>query len=493
MALKYKRSSRFFGSFSSVVAASLVLASCGGGSSGSGAPAPVPTSTPTPTPSPSTSAACSLRARQDWAFAQLNEWYVFPSLFDAAANPASYGSVDAYIDALVAPARAQNRDRHFTYLTSIAEEDAYYASGSTAGFGIRLGYDGVGRRVFVIESFEGAPALAANIDRGDEIIAIGTPGSAMQSVTALMTLGGSSAVVNALGPDDVNVARTLRIRSLSGAERDVTLTKADYALDPVSNRYGAKVLVDGSTRIGYINLRSFIDTAEPDLRAAFADFKAQGVTQLIVDLRYNGGGLISTAEAFGNLMAGGLDGQVYGYITYRDSKAANNESFRFAQQVESIQPTKIAFIGTGGTASASELLINGFVPYFHGNMALVGTNTYGKPVGQIALDRPECDDRLRALALKIENADHQGEYFTGLASVVPVTCRATDDLTHPIGDPAENMIATALDYLAGRSCSPISLTATASASLGVTGTAATRHILMQDGGSTIKREVPGSF
>lgn len=472
-------------------AASLLLGSCGDGGGSAAAPLPVPTATPTATPTPS--ATCALRARQDWVFAQLNEWYVFPSLLDVTANPAAYGSVQAYIDALVAPARAQNRDRYFTYLTSIAEENAYYASGATAGFGFRLSYDSGARRVFVVEAFEGAPALANGIDRGDEIVAIGSPGSSLTSVATLMAGGGPAAVSNALGLDTVGTTRTLRIRSLSGVEREVTLAKADYALDPVSNRYGAKVLTDGGRKIGYINLRGFIDTADADLRAAFADFKAQGVTELIVDLRYNGGGLINIAELFGNLMAAGLGGQVQGYITFRDSKASNNETFNFTEQPQSIRPTKVAFIGTGGTASASEMVINSALPYLRTNMALVGTNTYGKPVGQIALDRPECDDRLRAVALKIENADHQGEYFTGLASTVPVTCRASDDIAHPLGDPNEAMIAAALGYLAGRSCTPITLTATATASIGATGTAATRQILMQPDGGTVQREAPGAY
>lgn len=475
------------------VAGCLLLSACGGGggSSSSGSTAPAPS--PSPTATATTSAACALRSRQDWAFSQLNEWYVFPSLFDTSVNPAAFTTVDDYIDALVAPARAQNRDRYFTYLTSITEENAYYASGSTAGFGFRLGYNSGARRVFVIEAFEGAPALANAIDRGDEIIAIGTSGTALTPVSTLMAGGGAGAVINALGPDDLGVTRILRVRSLAGVERDVSLSKADYNLDPVSDRYGAKVIAANGTEVGYLNLRSFIDSADPDLRAAFTTFKARGITQLIVDLRYNGGGLIDIAALFGDLMAAGLGGQVQGYVTFRDSKASSNETIRFTEQPQSIRPLKVAFIGTGGTASASEMVINSQVPYLGTNMALVGTNTYGKPVGQIALDRPECDDRLRALALKLENADHQGEYYSGLATTVPVTCRATDDIGHALGDPAEGMMAVALNFLAGRSCTAITAAAAATASIGATGTAAGSHVLMRGDGGTVQREVPGAY
>ena len=214
------------------------LSSCGGSSAAptSGAPTPTPTASPTPTPTP-TSAACSLSNRQSWALTQLKEWYLFPDLFNASASPAAYATLPDYIDALVAPARAQSKDRYFTYVTSIAEENAFYNSGSSAGFGFRLGYDTSARRVFIVESFEGGPALGQNIDRGDELIAVGA-----QTVSTLMASGGPSAVVNALGPSNAGVSRVLRVRSLAGTERELTLAKADFNIDPVSTRYGAKVI-----------------------------------------------------------------------------------------------------------------------------------------------------------------------------------------------------------------------------------------------------------
>lgn len=413
--------------------------------------------------------------------AQLQEWYLFPALLDASVNPAAHSTIDSYIDALVAPARAQNRDRYFTYLTSIAEENAFYEQGETAGFGIRLGYDLANRRVFVIEAFEGGPALVNGIDRGTELLQIGS-----QTINALMATGGPGAVVDALGPDTAGLSRTLTTRDLSGTQRTTTLTKAVFDIDPVSDRYGAKVLVDGTRKVGYLNLRTFIDTSEANLRAAFADFKAQGVTELIVDLRYNGGGLITIAALMGDLMSDGRAGQPFGYVAFRDSKASDNETIPITAQAEAIAPTKIAFIGTGGTASASEMVINGMVPYLGANMALVGSNTYGKPVGQIAMDRPECDDRLRAVAIKIENADHQGEYYNGLATTVPNTCRANDDIAHQLGDPNEAMIRVALDFLAGRSCTAITAIGTrAVAERGLLTPASTD--------STVRRELPGAF
>jgi hypothetical protein len=126
---------------------------------------------------------------------------------------------------------------------------------------------------------------------------------------------------------------------------------------------------------------------------------------------------------------------------------------------------------------------------------LVGTNTYGKPVGQIALDRPECDDRLRAVALQTKNASQMGDYYDGLASTMQVTCAAFDDISRPLGDPGEAMIRTALDFLAGRSCTPISARTGATASAGVrVGTPARREALVPESPrSTIERELPGAY
>ena len=465
------------------------LASCGGGGSSSGsnpiavAPAPTPGATPTPSPS---SAGCSLSERKTWALGQLQEWYLFPELLDTAVNPAGFSTVNAYIDALVAPARAQSRDRFFTHLASIAEENAFFNSGSSAGFGIRLTYDTTARRVFVVEAFEGAPALAAGIDRGTEITAIGTTASDLQTVSALFQAGGTQAVVNALGPTTAGTTRVLRVVT-NGVTQDLTVTKAAFSLTPVSSRYGVRVLDNGGTKVGYINLRTFIDTADPALRNAFASFKSQGITQVIVDVRYNGGGLVSIAELFGDLMGADKTGQPFSFTTFRASKANNNDSDNFGSQSQAIAATRIAFIGTTGTASASELLINAFTPYLRANNALIGTNTFGKPVGQIALDRAACDDRLRPVAFRTENAARQGDYFTGLAARVEASCSAGDDFTRQLGDPAEASVKVALDFLAGRTCSAIG-----SGGQSPQG-AVNRNLIQPDAPTTLQREVPGAF
>lgn len=470
-----------------------LLAGCGGGDGGSSS-GTATAATPTATPTSSASTGCTLRERQDWAAAQLREWYLFPDTLPANPDPTGYASVEGYVDALTATARSQNKDRYFTYVTSIAEENAYYQTGSSAGFGFRLAYDESNRRLFVTEAFENAPALTAGIDRGSEIVGIGTTAAGVQTVDALFRSGGGAAVSNALGPSTAGTARVLRIRAVDGTQREVTVAKADYAIDPVSSRYGARIIEDGGRRVGYLNLRTFISTADQQLRDAFAQFRAAGITEVIVDLRYNGGGLVSTAELMGNLLGGNrATSEVFAYVAFRPEKSTENETSYFAPQPQSVSPTKIAFIGTGGSASASELVINAFTPFLHGDSALVGTNTYGKPVGQIALDRAACDDRLRVVAFATQNAARQGAYYNGLAPFMERTCAASDDLNYPLGDPRETSISQALAFLAGRSCTPIGGASASAAAARTSDVAVRRELLTPDRPTTVQREVPGVF
>ena len=478
-----------------VLGCAAMLTSCGGDDN----PAPTPTTAPiavSPTPTPASGTdQCSLSARQDFVLDRVQEWYLFPELVDTSVNKAAYASVEEYLDALLAPARAQSRDRYFSYLTSIAEENAYYETGETADFGFRLTYDPVTQQLFVLESFEGSSALGANVDRGTEITAIGLPGSSPTSVATLLSQGGVDALVAALGPDAAGTTRVFRVIDAGGVERDVTLAKTSFALDPVSDRYGTRIIDDNGRRVGYLNLRNFIEPAEDDLIAAFGEFQQQGITDLVIDLRYNGGGLFSVAALLGDLLGRNREGQTFGTLTFRPSKADQNSPRTFEPLSQSIQPTRIAFIGTDSTASASELVINGMQPYLGQNMALIGRNTFGKPVGQEAFDLSSCDDRLRLVTFKIENANGLGDYYNGLAATVPNTCAAVDDLEYALGDPREDMLAKALGFLAGRSCTPISAASARIASVNrPVGTRAERRRMLQsERPGTIERESPGLF
>lgn len=469
------------------LAAALLLSGCSGGGGsggGSGGVAPAPTPTPSPT--------CSLRDRQLWAEAQIRENYLFPDDLPASLDPAAYTTVQAYIDALTANARAAGKDRGFTYITSIADENAFFSSGQTAAFGIRLEYDSTARRVFILDAFETGPAFAAGLDRSAEILAIGTSADNLVPVATLFAQGGATAVSDALGPSQAGVTRTIRY-ALNGATNTVTITKADFSIPPVSPRFGVQTFDEpGLGKVGYVNLRTFISTAETPLRDAFARFRSEGADKIILDFRYNGGGLISIAELMGDLMGRNrLASDVFSYTVFRPSKAASNSTRLFRSAAQSVAPTDLAVITTGATASASELVANSMLPYYQNRLTQVGANSLGKPVGQIAVDRAACDDRLRIVAFATQNASRQGDYYTGLAPYLPSrggrTCAAKDQYQVAIGRNEES-VATAVAALRGTDCTAIS-----AAQAGISEQALGRLPLIATAPSAAQREMPGTF
>ncbi len=473
-----------------IAVSSLVVACSSGGSpggnAGGGAP-PAPTPTPTPTPP---SSGCTLRERQDWAAAQLGEWYLCPETLPAAPNPAPYSSVSDYVDALTATARSQNRDRYFTHVASIAEENAYYDTGATAGFGIRLKVDSAQGRVVVTDVYEGSPAGATQLARGSLIEAVGTSATNLRLVSDILRNEGEEGLYAALGPSEPGVTRVLRYTwapRLGLIQETASITKASYAIPPVSPKFGVSILYpDSDDPIGYLNLRTFISTAEPELKRAFAQFRAKGVRRVVVDLRYNGGGLVRVAELLADLLGGNrAGGDVLSYTSFRPSKAAYDETRRFQPQPESIAPMRVAFIVTGASASASELVINAMTPWLRENSAIIGSNTYGKPVGQIAVDRAACDDRLRIVAFATQNADRQGDYYNGLAGKTGASCAAIDDLNTDMGEQGEASMQAALWFLNGQSCPAMQgLSRAMSAD-------APRTPLPRE--TTAQREIPGVF
>ena len=239
-------------------------------------------------------------------------------------------------------------------------------------------------------------------------------------------------------------------------------------------------------RVGYLNLRTFISTADPQLRAAFDNFRSQGVTQLIVDFRYNGGGLVSIADLMGDLMGAGRTNSVFSYTTYRPEKA-NNNSTAFFTPAAAIDRADEDRLHRHWWDRFGERTGDQQLHPLPARQQRAGRREHLRQAGRADRARPRpCDDRLRVVAFKTENAERQGDYYTGLASEVEASCRAADDIQRPLGDPAEASVKGALDFLAGRTCTPIGATA-GQAAQAVRG----RTLLQGERPSTAERDVPG--
>jgi hypothetical protein len=218
--------------------------------------------------------------------------------------------------------------------------------------------------------------------------------------------------------------------------------------------------------VGYIVFNSFTSdaNADPQLNAAFDYFTTQGVTDLVVDLRYNGGGYVSTAEYIDNLIVPSAKSNTLMYNTYYNSNLQNDKdplitklygipagSFTVANNVTnfgkigSLNVNRVFFIITGATASASELTINNLRPEM--DVQFIGETSYGKPVGFFAIDIN--DYQLYTPEFYTLNSASQGGYYQGFTpgTATYPGIQDYDDLTKDFGDPTEGLLAHALNYV----------------------------------------------
>jgi C-terminal processing protease CtpA/Prc len=237
-------------------------------------------------------------------------------------------------------------------------------------------------------------------------------------------------------------------RAGGGEVRDLRLRKTSVQADPVPQAAEPRIIPAGPHRVGYLELREFAPPAAAGLRRAMAQFRQQGVTDLIVDLRYNPGGDLDTLVLLANLLcAPGADGGLM--FRFHDHGHTAFQPIWFRLQPETVQPLKLAFIVTRESGSASEAVVHALAPYYRRNLALVGQRTHGKPVGCSVFTVPGSDLELSLVVHQVENADGCGGYFDGLpyAQFPGDTCAAEDDLDHAPGDPAEASTAAALRWI----------------------------------------------
>ena len=400
-------------------------------------------------------ARCSVNDQKIFVRDVTNEWYLFPETLPAQVNVANFDTPQQLLDYMTAVARAQDKDRYFSYVTTKEEDSSFLQEGEFIGFGFRLRIDG--SRVYFMEAFENSPASEADMSRGDELLTIDSGSGPVPVANILATDPNLS---NALGPATVGVTRGFGFVKLGGAGvTSATLAKRIITIQPIPDDGVAVVNLpppyNTSVKVGYVNLRTYITTAATPLRDAFLGFRNQGINYFIVDLRYNGGGLISIADLMGDLFGQQRStSEVYSRLSFRASKSSNDVTHFFQPQAQSVDPVRIAFITTGGSASASEMTVNSMKPW--AEVAIVGTDTYGKPVGQSAFDLSDsCDLRLRLVTFRGTNSDGEGDYYDGLASTLPFACAASDELQQPMGDPAEDSTAEALRWLGSGACSSV--------------------------------------
>jgi len=307
----------------------------------------------------------------------------------------------------------------------------------------------------------GSAAYKAGLVRGDQLVTINN-----------ITAGTSQA--NQINAAFDNPSMTVSLRRTNGTTYSRTLQQGEYTSSSV---YKTAILKTGSKTVGYLNLNSFtsLQSTQADLDAAFSTFTSGGVTDLVIDLRYNGGGYVQTAEYLTNLI---IPSSHQGDVIYTERyntlmqqgkatllskqllRDANNNTvpfngrnatyadvdysvdgntYRFAKKGSLENVKTVCFIMTGSSASASELTANALRPYL--DVKIIGSQSYGKPVGffPIIIDKYT----FYLSNFQISNSAGAGNYYSGFTPDID----ASDDVTHDFGDAGEESVAAALGYI----------------------------------------------
>src|SRR5262245_12897482 len=235
-------------------------------------------------------------------------------------NPSNYASPEAYLEAV----RYRPLDTTFSYITSRAANDAFYDESQFVGFGLSTQTSET--ELNVLQVFPDSPASEAAIGRGDRIFEVNG-----RSVADLNRTG---AIGSAFGASEPGVSATIAVRSRQGVERRLTMTKRVVTIPTVS--LTRTFLVDGRI-VGYLLFRNFVTPSYAALDEAFTALREARATELVVDLRYNGGGLVDVAVHLGSLVGGSYtQGRVFAEYRHNDRNTELDETLRFASPAQAL-------------------------------------------------------------------------------------------------------------------------------------------------------------
>jgi hypothetical protein len=412
----------------------------------------------------------------NWLRSWNNDLYLW---FDEVTdqNPAGFATDATYFNALMTTqttASSKPKDRfHFTYQTSVWE--ALSQNGVSAGYGANFVVIAAmpPREVVISYTQPGSAATnpPANLARGAKLLAI----DGVDLVNA--TDPASIDILNAgLAPQTIGESHTFSVLDAgAGAPRTITLVSANVTETPVQNVH--TLMAPNGSLVGYMLFNDHIATAEAELVAGFSQLKTAGVHDLVLDIRYNGGGYLDIASEVAYMIAGGgaTTGQTFELAQFNSKHptvnpvtgaalapvdfhaAAQGFSTPAGQALPTLNLTRVFVLTTASTCSASEAIING-LRGVNVEVIQIGSTTCGKPYGFYPADN--CGVTYFSIQFQGINAQAFGNYPDGFTpqntvateGVLLPGCSVADDFTHQLGDSAEGILASALSYQSNGAC-----------------------------------------
>ena len=360
----------------------------------------------------------------------MKEWYYWYNMPEATSvtsvNKANYKDPYELLEAM----RYKTLDRWSYILTY----DEYVAlmNGIFVGHGFRIGVDPSGNaRIAMI--YNNSPLYANGVRRGWIVKKINNV-----DIAPILIANDGTAYSNLIGKSQAGITNIFLFKRPDGTEVTISSTKASFTINTV-------LLCDTlhlSTGVtGQLVFESFFPPSPDELATAFAFFKANNIKDLILDLRYNGGGILDIAQTLASYIAGdSRQGSVFAKLQYNDKHPEQNKPYLFIATSYPLALSRLVVITTRSTASASEEVMNGLKPYV--NVVSIGDTTNGKPTGMngwIIGNKYV----MWPITFKIVNAQNQGDFFNG---IFPAKVLA-DDITHDFSDRQELCLKEAIHYL----------------------------------------------
>ncbi|MFD2203362.1 S41 family peptidase [Shivajiella indica] len=377
-------------------------------------------------------------AVQKAIFDSMKEWYYWTSEIPDDVDLSGSLSNEDLLEKL----RYAPLDRPgWTYLTTRAQFEAAFTGQVSGVHGFRLALD-ENENLFVASVLPNGPAGRDGWQRGWEFIEING-----RSISSYRNSNGSYSFD--LGPNTVGVQNTFKLKLPDGTETTRTIAKESFQANSVIFE---DVFEANGKKVGYWVYESFRATSgltpvrSQEVENSFNFFISEGIDELIIDLRYNGGGSVDVAAQVLNYLVPQSASNSPSFVyRYNGNKIENNRTINFSK-IGSLNLSRVVFITSRSSASSSELIINSLSPYME--VVLIGANTYGKPVGQFPLSQfnrtlRENDVEVVPVTFSIANANGRADYFDGLEANFLVG----DDFTKNWGDPEEARLAAALNFI----------------------------------------------